>query len=86
MVVNGDPGFTNECFEALCIQVEESGQEGVIINLVVDEMSIRQQVEWDDRHYHGYVDFGSKLEGDGDERSEAKLALVFMAVCLNGLW
>ncbi|KAL1516152.1 hypothetical protein ABEB36_000071 [Hypothenemus hampei] len=60
--------------------------EQKVITLMVDEMSIRQLVEYQNGEYHGYVDLGSEVKSDGDARPLAKQALMFMAVCLNAHW
>nr|CAH7726064.1 unnamed protein product [Callosobruchus chinensis] len=53
----------------------------VYCNLVLDEMSIRRQVEWTGSKFSGYIDIGSKIESD--ILPEAKEVLVFMLVCIN---
>lgn len=53
-VVNGEPGFTREAFEAIKAKVDGAGP--IIINLVLDEMSIRQLVEYQNGKYYGFVD------------------------------
>lgn len=51
-------------------------------SLMLDEMSIKHQVEWDGKEYHGFVDIGTEL--DDDELPEVSYALVFMIVSING--
>lgn len=46
-------------------------------------MSIRHQLEWDEKKFHGYVDFGVKIH-DGNELT--KEAFVLLIVCINGTW
>ncbi|CAH1993868.1 unnamed protein product [Acanthoscelides obtectus] len=84
--VDGSPGFTQEALQALKIKHEYALSQGkaVYCNLVLDEMSIRRQVEWTGSKFSGYIDIGSKI--DSDILPEAKEALVFMLVCLNGSW
>lgn len=84
--VDGSPGFTKEAFCALKIKQYEATQQGksILCNLVLDEMSIRQQVEWTGSKFAGYVDIGSKIESD--ILPEAKEVLVFMLVCINSAW
>jgi len=53
---------------------------------VIDEMSIREQIEWDGNKTHGFVDMGSNISIDDDNLVHAKNALVFMAVGVNGHW
>ncbi|CAH1994072.1 unnamed protein product [Acanthoscelides obtectus] len=84
--VDGSPGFTQEALQALKIKHEFALSQGkaVYCNLVLDEMSIRHQVEWTGSTFSGYIDIGLKI--DSDILPEAKEALVFMLVCLNGSW
>lgn len=53
----------------------------ILCNLVMDEMSIRQQIEWTGKKFTGYVDVGTDL--DSDNLPEAREVLVFMLVCIN---
>ncbi|KAG7177325.1 DNA transposase THAP9-like 1 [Homarus americanus] len=59
------PGFTEASFSALK-QVKKSTDEtsGNIFSLVMDEMAVRQHVEWDDIIYHGLIDIGTELDDD----------------------
>ncbi|VEN44792.1 unnamed protein product [Callosobruchus maculatus] len=84
--VDGSPGFTQESLLALKLKNEYalSQNKSVYCNLVLDEMSIRRQVEWTGSKFSGYIDIGSKI--DSDILPEAKEALVFMLVCINGSW
>ncbi|CAI6370914.1 unnamed protein product [Macrosiphum euphorbiae] len=82
-VVNGDPGFTQEAFQ--CIH-EKAKNETVICNIVLDEMSIREKIEWDGTKMHGFVDMGTNIDTVNDNSVHAKNALVFMAVGVNGHW
>nr|CAI5852337.1 unnamed protein product [Callosobruchus analis] len=85
-VVHGSPGFTKEALVVLKLKYEEavSQDKTVLCNLVLDEMSIRQQVEWTGIKFTGYVDIGSKIESD--ILPEAKEVLVLMLVCINDAW
>ena len=49
--------------------------------LLMDEMAIRQKVEYDGRQYRGYIDVGTGL--DDDSLPVAKEALTFMIVAFN---
>ena len=85
MVVEGAPGFTKESFVAIKSKVEEEGI--VILNLTVDEMSIRQMVQYVQGVYYGYVDLGMETKRESeDEKDEARNALVFMGVSLKSHW
>ncbi|CAH0558772.1 unnamed protein product [Brassicogethes aeneus] len=81
--VDGSPGFTKEALAALKSKQNDSPVP-LLCNLVMDEMSIRKQVEWTGNKFVGYVDVGTRLESDS--LPKAREALVFMLVCLNGSW
>lgn len=56
MVVNGQPGFTKESFEALA---NITKKEQVHCNLIINEMCIRKQIEMDtQRNTYGFVNLG----------------------------
>jgi len=82
--INGEPGFTKESFQTLKKKVKENSI--VICNLVVDEMSIKDKVEFDGKQFHGLVDMGSGVIIDGDIVDHATNALVFLVVGVNGHW
>lgn len=46
-VVDGEPGFTQEAFDAI---FEKNKTKQVFVNLTLDEMSIRQLVQWDGKN------------------------------------
>jgi len=81
--IDANPGFTKESFDALALKVSSSARK-ILCSLVMDEMSIRQHLEWDGKEYHGYVNFGAELYMDSNEL--AKDAFVLMVVCVNGRW
>lgn len=84
--IPGDPGFTSTAFDSL--QAKAAGAAGngksLLCNLVMDEVAIRQHVEWDGRKYHGFIDMGTQL--DSDTLPIAKDALTFMVVAVNANW
>lgn len=83
-VVDANPGFTLEAFETMAAK---SARKQVVINLVIDEMSIREKIIFSQGCFHGGVDLGTVRESqDNDNVSPAKNALVFMAVSLNENW
>lgn len=82
--INAAPGFTSEAFETLRKHVIENQNKPIICALVIDEMSIRQQLEWDGKVFHGYVNFGVDIDDDSNEL--AKEAFVVMIVAINGTW
>jgi len=62
--------------------IDENTAKGLKLQfgLQVDEISIKNSVEWDGKKYHGQVDLGLANE----ESEEATYALVYMIVSLNG--
>jgi len=53
--------------------------------MMMDEVAIRRQVEWDGKQYTGYVDLGVGIE-DSSSMPVAKEALVLMIVGINEHW
>lgn len=82
-VINGRPGFTDEVFHALKCKVKQS-KVPILCNLVIDEIAIRESVDYDGKRYYGHVDFGINGEIDCDDPPRARHALVFMLVAING--
>ncbi len=85
--VDAEPGFTAEAFETLKKKTEEekNSNRQVFVTLTFDEMSIRQNLEWDGQKFVGYIDFGLGVEGD-DSSVPATDALVLMVVSQNSSW
>jgi hypothetical protein len=83
-VVDGSPGFTKEAFDAIALRATS---KPVIINLVVDEMSIKEANVFFDNEFHGGVDCGTvNVQQENDNVPMATNALVLMAVSLNDHW
>lgn len=84
--VGGAPGFSTESLNTLQEMVRTQASKGlpVLCNLVMDEMSIRKQIEWTGKVFTGHVNFG--INFDSDEVPAAREVLVFMLVCLNASW
>lgn len=78
-VLEGEPGFTHEAFQAI---KNKTAKNNVFVNITVDEIHIRQFVEWDGKSYEGFTDIGTSVESS----ELATSALVFMAVALNSSW
>lgn len=78
-VLDGEPGFTQEAFHAI---KNKTALQPVFVNVVLDEIHIRQLVEWNGKSYEGYTDHGTSMESS----ELATSALVFMAVALNSNW
>ncbi|XP_034945420.1 uncharacterized protein [Chelonus insularis] len=81
--VNGSPGLTVEALEAIKLRTQK---KIVVTNLVIDEMSIREQLIYQQGRFHGCVDFGDDHDYQNDNAVHATNALVFMAVALNDSW
>lgn len=82
-VVDGTPGFTAQSFKAI---QERNNEQPVFGNLTVDEMHIKEKIDFFFGKYYGHIEMGSQVQGDGDVNIIAKHALVFMAVSLNAHW
>jgi len=85
-VLNGRPGFTNEVLHALKCKVHKM-EDPIFCNLIIDEIGIREQIEYDGNRYYGYVDLGVNSNTTNvDNPPPARNALVFMLVALNSYW
>lgn len=87
--IDGSPGFTTLSLDLIRKKVIEAQGQGkkIFLALMMDEMAIRQSVEWDNskNKFYGYVDVGGNLE-NSDERPRAKEALTFLVNCVNDRW
>lgn len=81
--VDGGAGFSTQVFDALHARADKTGKR-MLCSLIMDEMAIRRQVEWDVSKYVGYVDLG--LDADDDSLPVAKEVLLFLIVCINEHW
>ncbi|KAL4153784.1 hypothetical protein QTP88_001617 [Uroleucon formosanum] len=81
---NAKPGFTMESLKLLELKVRNSS-DPVFCALIMDEMAIRQNLEYD-RSTGKYcrVDMGSGI--DNDSLAVAKECLVFLVVSINENW
>lgn len=90
-VVNGSPGLTKESLETIAAR---SSKKKVVVNLVIDEMAIKQEVIYNkySGQYYGGIDLGNFGHAEGNKSCQndnpimATNALVFMAVSLNESW
>ncbi|KAM7294815.1 hypothetical protein ISCGN_024320 [Ixodes scapularis] len=81
-VVDARPGFTQQSFE----KVAQEAQKGpLFVSLMVDEMGIKRQTDWDGKEVVGYCDLGHGIIRN-DCVTFAKHALVFLAVAVNRNW
>jgi len=83
--LNAEPGFTMESLKLLELKVKNSS-DPVFGALMMDEMAIRQHLEYDRStgKYYGRVDMGSRI--DNDSLAVAKECLVFLVVSMNKNW
>jgi len=65
--------------------VANRGGKQLLCSMMMDEVAIRRQVEWDGKQYTGYVDLGVGIE-DSSSMPVAKEALVLMIVGINEHW
>ncbi|KAB0795036.1 hypothetical protein PPYR_11875 [Photinus pyralis] len=84
--VNCFPGYCTPAFDALKCKVDEAtiNNKKLICGLMLDEMSLRKQVEFDGKRTWGYVDLGTGIQNDSLE--PASEVLVLMVVALNAHW
>lgn len=59
-------------------------KDPLVFTLMLDEMSIKKQIEWDGKNYVGFVNLGENV--DDDTLPAAANALVFLFVPLNRNW
>nr|XP_012219221.1 PREDICTED: uncharacterized protein LOC105670330 [Linepithema humile] len=73
--VKDDPGFTDESFSALKMKVNEYSSIGksLYCSLMLDDMHIKKQVEWDGNKFHGFC---TMHKNDTEECHVATQALV----------
>ena len=85
--IDGKPGCTSEALVALQLRASAAAGVGkkLVCNLVMDEMFIRKEVQYDpfQKKNYGYVDFGNPFQNEEDERELAKEALVFLVNAVN---
>ena len=83
--IKGEPGFQDLAFNLLAkkVQQAEESNKQLIVALMLDEMSLKKQIDYDSRDssHKGYVDLGTGENDDGAK--EATQALIIMAVGVN---
>lgn len=90
-VVDGSPGFTKEVLQTIAARATK---KKIIVNLVLDEMSVKQEVIYNkySGQYYGGIDVGNLQDAEGkmscknDNQIMATNALVFMIVSQNESW
>lgn len=80
-VLDGSPGFT---FEALKATKLPAKKKTVVVNLLLHEMSIHEQLIYNEWHFYSCVDFGNNHDYQNDNATHAISALV--ADSLNDNW
>ncbi|XP_018312480.1 uncharacterized protein [Mycetomoellerius zeteki] len=85
--VSGLPEISKDALATVQIKVNEAAEnmKHLYFALIVDDMSIRQQIEIDGDRYSRYIDYGTNIT-DNDSLPEAKYAAVFLLVNINGGW
>lgn len=87
--VNGLPGFSSESFRAIAMKVEEMKKCGKQLFgcMIIDEMSVKQNVNWTDTRHQGYIDYGlGGATRQTDNLPFAKDAFVIIVVGMNTYW
>lgn len=80
--VNGEPGFTEESFKMLTVKAKQDTP--ILCSLMMDEMSIRKQIDWDGNRSYGFIDCGTGLSDES--LGIAREAFVLLLVAINGHW
>jgi len=74
--VNSNPGFTEESLKMLSLKAQNSINP-IICALMLDEMAIRQHIDYDGTNYYGHIDLGNGINND---------SLAAAKECFNKLW
>lgn len=84
--IDGQAGFLNEALNAVKIKVDSMAETGQILicSLMMDEMSIKKDVHFNNNRNIGYVNFGVKNDSDG--LPMASDIIVFLLVAINSNW
>jgi len=81
--IDAEPGFTSESFEMLKKR-NKYLEKNICCSLVLDEMSLRQHVEWVNDKVYGLVNVGNAV--NDENMGYAREVLVFMIVAINESW
>ena len=82
-VIDGNPGITKEAIGSVKRKIAES-KHPLVFALMLDEMAIKKQIEWDGKQHVGFVNLGENI--DDDTLPVASNALVYLLVPLNSNW
>lgn len=80
---SGEPGINLEALTAIR-NFANSVPYKLIGALIFNEMAIRQDLDYCQGKFVGYIDYGNNIECDATKL--AKEALVFCVVCINACW
>lgn len=85
-VIECEPGFVNVALQALQNKSSEAKCNGKVLvcSLMLDEMSIKKQIDFDGKRNWGFVDVGINLQDSSVE--PASEVLVLMVVSHTGSW
>lgn len=81
--VNAEPGFTKKALNTLVLACKNTPTP-IYCALMMDEISIRKHLDFNNNKYFGFVDFGSEIQSDSVD--QATECLVFMVVAINLSW
>lgn len=85
--VDGSPGYNQEAIRAVKNRVSIEKEKGKILiaGLVMDEMAIKEHVEWNGSRQVGVINYGTQIL-DSDALPRAKNVLMFLLVATNSNW
>lgn len=81
--IEGNPGIKAEAVASVKRKIEGSNNP-ILFSLMLDEMSIKTQNEWDGKQHVGFVNLEANI--DDDSLPAATNALVFLLVPINSNW
>ena len=61
--IEGNPGITGEAVASVKRKIEESNHP-ILFSLMLDEMAIKTQIEWDGKQHVGFVNLGTNIDDD----------------------
>lgn len=81
-------GFTDESFKSLNIKSQEYRASGktLFCSLMLDEMHIKKQIEWDGQFCHGFSSIGKDYQTTDPTLKAATQVLVLLVVALDSHW
>jgi DNA transposase THAP9 len=81
-------GFTEESFKTLNTKSVEYKAKGkpLYCSLMLDEMHIKKQIEWDGKYCHGFSSIGKNSNSSELAMKAATQVLVLLVVALDSQW